>query len=102
MTEHEIIEKLADLSGYEWKALSSKMSRFYRKNLKHPTDLPSFMQDYEEFVVPESEWRRIRQKVNARRRNVRDAIQSEKRNRQKLTRKLYMREYMAMYRKRLK
>jgi hypothetical protein len=102
MTEHEVIEKLSELSGYEWKALSSKMARFYRKNPKHPTDLPSFMEGYEEFVVPESEWRRIRQKVNARRRNVRDAIQSERRNRQKLNRKLYMREYMAMYRRRLK
>lgn len=102
ISEHELIEKLSELSGYEWKALSTKMSRFYRKNLKHPVDLPSFIQGYEDFVVPENEWRRIRQKVNARRKYIRDSIQSERRNRQRLNRKMYMREYMAMYRKRLK
>lgn len=78
------------------------MSRFYRKNLKQAIELPSYIKDYEELVVPESEWRRIRQKVNARRKSVRDAIQSERRNRQRLNRKMYMREYMAMYRRRLK
>ena len=102
ISEHDLIEKLAELSGYEWKALSTKMSRFYRKNLKQAVELPSYIQDYEEFVVPENEWRRIRQKVNARRRYIREAIQSERRNRQRLNRKMYMREDMAMYRRRLK
>lgn len=102
MTEQELIDNLSELSTYQWKALSVKMTRFYRKGLDDTEFMPEALQESMDLVEDEGAWRRIRQRVNIRRKRIREAVQSERRNRQKLKRTAYMREYMAMYRKRLK
>lgn len=102
MTEQELIDSLSELSTYQWKALSTKMTRYYRKGLDETDFLPEAIQDGMDLIEDEGDWRRIRQRVNLRRKHIREAVQSERRNRQKLKRAAYMREYMAMYRKRLK
>lgn len=101
-SEADLIEYLAELSAHEWRVISSHISWYHRKGHGDTAMFSESVTDFIPYVEDAEDWSLIRTKVNAMRKAIYKAKLGEKRARQKDKRRNYMRDYMAMYRRRLR
>lgn len=92
---------LSELSGNDWRVVSTQMSWFYRKPGRDPIKMSDATLKVLSEVETACKWAQLRAAVNARRKSIYRAKLTERKHRQKEKRRVYMREYMTMYRKRL-
>lgn len=101
-SEVDLIEYLSELSAHDWRVISSHISWYHRKGYGDTSMFNESVSDFVHYIEDPEDWRVIRQKVNAMRKSIYKARLSEKKIRQKDKRRNYMRDYMAMYRRRLR
>lgn len=100
-SEADLIEYLAELSAHDWRVISTHISWYHRKGYGDTSMFNESVTDFIPYIENAEDWRVIRQKVNAMRKSIYKAKLGEKKTRQKDKRRNYMRDYMAMYRRRL-
>lgn len=101
-TDVPLVDYLAELDGSDWRVASTQVSWFFRKEGRDTDRMDHVALKILEAVDARYEWDRLRGAVNAKRRAIHRARSDEHVRRQKDKRRTYMREYMAMYRKRLR
>lgn len=100
-SEADLIEYLSELSAHDWRVISSHISWYHRKGYGDTSLLNESVTDFIPYIEASEDWVIIRQKVNALRKAIYKAKVGEKKSKQRDKRKTYMRDYMAMYRRRL-
>lgn len=101
-TIDDLIEWASNLSGTEWRRLTTTVAWLHRRYANTEEDVPAQLRALHETVLDRHAWDSVRRQVAKQRRALYRLRVKEKKEAGVLRRRAYMREYMARYRNKRK